>query len=197
MTVRILDSADVDETAQLGDGSSIWHLAQVRERAVLGTNCVVGRGGYVGPGVVLGDDVKIQNYAQIHDPAELGSGVFVGPGAVLTNDVYPRSVDPGGGQKRAGEWEASGVVVGEGASIGAQSVVIAGVRIGAWALVGAGAVVTRDVPDHGLVVGNPAKRIGWVGRSGQRLVRESGTTWRCPATDERYDESGDTLRLAG
>lgn len=195
MTVRVLDSADVDDRAVLGEGTSVWHLAQVRERAQLGTDCVIGRGAYIGPGVVLGNDVKVQNYAQIHDPAHLGDGVFVGPGAVLTNDTHPRSVAPDGGQLRAGEWESTGVEVGTGSSIGAQAVVIAGVRIGEWALVGAGAVVARDVVDHALVVGNPAKRIGWVGRAGPRLEPAGEGVWRCPSTDERYVEVGGRLTV--
>ena len=182
---RIVGSAEVDPTAAVGDGSSVWHLAQIREHATLGRNCTVGRGAYVGPGVVIGDNVKIQNHALVYDPARLGDGVFIGPAAVLTNDVYPRAVETDGSPKDASGWDAAGVTVGEGASIGARAVIRAGVSVGAWALVGAGAVVVADVPDHVLVVGNPARQRGWVGRAGVRLV-EVGSEWECPQTSERY-----------
>jgi UDP-2-acetamido-3-amino-2,3-dideoxy-glucuronate N-acetyltransferase len=188
-SVRIAPSADVDERAEIGTGSSVWHLAQVREEAVLGHDCVIGRGAYIGTGVKLGDNVKVQNYALVYEPAEVGDGAFIGPAAVFTNDHRPRSVDPDGKQKRAGDWHAVGVTVGEGASIGARAVCVAPVRIGRWAMVGAGAVVTTDVPDFALVVGVPARRIGWVGRSGERLEQVDADTWRCPETDARYRES--------
>jgi UDP-3-O-[3-hydroxymyristoyl] glucosamine N-acyltransferase len=135
-------SADVDDRAEIGSGSSVWHLAQVREEAVLGRDCVIGRGAYIGTGVKLGDNVKVQNYALVYEPAEVGDGAFIGPAAVFTNDHRPRSVDPDGKQKRGGDWHAVGVTVGEGASIGARAVCVAPVRIGRWAMVGAGAVVT-------------------------------------------------------
>lgn len=189
MSVRILDSADVDSSAEIGDGSSVWHLAQIREDARVGKNCVVGRGAYVGPGVVIGDNVKIQNLALVYDPAVLGDGVFIGPAVVLTNDIYPRAVDPMGVVKDASEWDARGVTVGEGASIGARAVVLAGLTVGAWSLVGAGAVVVSDVVPHALVVGNPAKGKGWVGRAGVQLSPEGVGSWRCPQTGEVYVES--------
>lgn len=188
MAVRIVESADVSADAQIGDGTSVWHLAQVREGAQLGKNCVVGRGAYVGTGVRMGDNCKLQNYALVYEPATLGDGVFVGPAAVLTNDTYPRSVDPDGNLKRGGDWEAVGVDVADGASIGARAVCVAPVRVGRWALVAAGAVVTSDVPDFALVAGVPARRIGWVGRAGARLVEAGDGRWRCPRTGEEYVE---------
>jgi acetyltransferase-like isoleucine patch superfamily enzyme len=169
----------------------VWELAQVREGARVGTECIIGRGAYVGTGVSIGNRVKLQNYALVYEPAELGDGVFVGPAVVLTNDTYPRSVDPAGNLKRAADWQAVGVVVEEGASLGARSVCVAPVRIGAWALVAAGAVVTRDVPAHALVAGVPARRIGWVGRAGARLEPQPDGSWRCPATGAT-DEEGST-----
>ena len=189
--VRIAASADVDERAEIGAGSSVWHLAQVREQAVLGRDCVIGRGAYIGTGVRLGDDVKVQNYALVYEPAVVGDGAFIGPAAVFTNDHRPRSVDPDGRQKRGGDWQAVGVTVGEGASIGARAVCVAPVTVGRWAMVGAGAVVTADVPDFALVVGVPARRIGWIGRSGERLEPADGGGWRCPVTGERYRETDD------
>jgi acetyltransferase-like isoleucine patch superfamily enzyme len=194
-SVRVAPNADVDERAKLGDGTSVWHLAQIREDAILGQNCVVGRGAYIGTGVRVGDNVKIQNYALVYEPATLGDGAFVGPAAVLTNDLRPRSVAPDGTQKRAGDWHAVGVEIAEGASVGARAVCVAPVRVGRWAMVGAGSVVTRDVPDFALVVGVPARRIAWVGKSGERLVRDEGTDesrWRDPATDEIYRETADS-----
>ena len=201
MSTRIQPMAQVHESAQIGDGSSVWELAQIREHAKLGPGCVVGRGAYVGPGVVIGDNCKLQNYALVYEPALLGDGVFVGPAAVLTNDEYPRAVDPSGRLKSASDWSPVGVEVAEGASLGARSVCVAPVRIGRWAMVAAGAVVTKDVPDFALVVGVPARQIGWVGKAGRRLapdsVSESGSrTWKCPETGTLYAETSSGLTEA-
>lgn len=185
--VRIVDTADVADDAKIGAGTSVWHLAQVRERAVIGEHCVIGRGAYIGTEVTLGDNCKVQNYALVYEPATLADGVFVGPGVVLTNDTYPRAVNPDGTPKSAHDWEPVGVDIATGASIGARAVCIAPVRIGAWSTVAAGSVVTRDVPDFALVAGVPARRIGWVGRSGRRLVEADGI-WSCPDTNARYVE---------
>src|SRR3954451_19199824 len=193
---KIMASADVDESAVIGEGSSVWHLAQVREGARIGSGCVLGRGCYVGTGVQVGDNVKIQNYALVYEPARLEDGVFIGPAVVLTNDVYPRAVTPTGALKSADDWTADGVVVREGAAVGARAVVVACVTIGRWSVVGAGAVVTRDVPDFALVVGVPARRTGWVGRAGQPLVADGDGGWRCPRTDARYLEADGTLTEA-
>jgi UDP-2-acetamido-3-amino-2,3-dideoxy-glucuronate N-acetyltransferase len=191
----VATTADVDASALLGPGTRIWHLAQVREDARLGSGCIVGRGAYVGPGVIIGDNVKLQNYALVYEPARLEDGVFIGPATVLTNDMYPRSVDVSGKLKRADDWHAQGVTVREGASLGARVVVVAGCIIGRWALVAAGAVVTKDVPDFALVAGVPARRIGWVGRSGERLTGQGDGIWRCPRTDELYAERNGSLVL--
>ncbi len=191
--VRIVTSADVSEAAEIGSGSSIWHLAQVREGARLGRNCIVGRGAYIGTGVTLGDNCKVQNYALVYEPAILEDGVFIGPAVVLTNDTYPRAINPDGSQKSAHDWEPVGVTIRTGAAIGARAVCVAPVTIGAWATVAAGAVVVKDVPDFALVAGVPARRIGWVGKSGVRLVEE-GDAWVCPQTGARYIESDGVLK---
>ncbi len=193
---RVMASADVDDRASVGAGTTVWHLAQVREEAVVGTNCVIGRGAYVGPGVRVGDNVKLQNYALVYEPAVLGDGVFVGPAAVLTNDEYPRAVTPEGKLKTGADWTMVGVTVGEGAAIGARAVCVAPVTIGRWALVAAGAVVAKDVPDFALIVGVPGRRVGWVGRAGEPLVAEGEGVWRCPRTDQRYVESAGLLTEA-
>lgn len=183
-------TADVDETAKIPNSASIWHHAQIREGAKIGEDVVVGRGAYIGAGVTVGRGSKVQNYALVYEPARLGEGVFIGPAAVLTNDRIPRSVRSDLRPKHAADWTAVGVDVMEGASIGAGAVCVAPLTIGRWAMVGAGAVVTHNVRDYELVVGNPARRLGWVGPSGLRLVPLAGSpsTWRCPETGALFRE---------
>ncbi len=189
MVTTIAATADVDATATIGDGSKIWHLAQVRDGAVLGENCIVSRGAYIGSGVKIGDNCKIQNYALVYEPAVLGQGVFIGPAVVLTNDQYPRAINSNMTLKSGSDWDAVGVTIGDGASIGAHSVCIAPVKIGAWALVAAGSVVTKDVPNFALVAGNPAKRIRWVGRAGVPLEDIGDNSFRCPSTSVLYKQT--------
>ncbi|GAB2607682.1 acyltransferase [Pseudactinotalea suaedae] len=193
MSTRIVESADVDARASIGDGTSVWHLAQVRESAVLGENCVIGRGAYVGTGVTMGDNCKVQNYALVYEPAVLEDGVFIGPAVVLTNDTFPRAINPDGSLKSGHDWEAVGVTIRRGASVGARAVCVAPVTIGRFATVAAGAVVTKDVPDFALVAGVPARRIKWVGRAGLPLVSVGDGRWECPRTSEIYIERGETL----
>ena len=146
MAARIVDSADVSDQAIIGDGTSVWHLAQVREHAHIGTNCIIGRGAYIGEGVTMGNNCKVQNYALVYEPAVLEDGVFIGPAVTLTNDHFPRAINADGTLKSASDWEAVGVTIRRGAAIGARSVCVAPVEIGEWATVAAGAVVTKDVP---------------------------------------------------
>ncbi len=187
-TAEIAPTADVDESAVIGDGTRIWHLAQVREQSVVGRQCIVGRGAYIGPGVVVGDRCKVQNHALVYEPAVLEDGVFVGPAACFTNDLLPRAVNPDGTLKTSADWTAVGVVVRSGASVGARAVCVAPVTIGRWAMVAAGAVVTRDVPDFALVLGAPARRVGWVGRAGAPLDPVGEGRFRCPRTGAEYQE---------
>ena len=184
------ESAIVEEGVDLGEGTRIWHRAQVRTGARIGRHCVIGGGAFVDTGVVMGDGCKIQNNVLLYAPAVLGPGVFLGPGVIITNDRVPRAVNPDGSVKDGADWQPSGVTVGQGAAVGAGAVVVAGCTIGDWALIGAGTVVTADVAPFALVVGNPGRRIGWVGRTGRRLVRD-GDGWRCDATGEQFAEVGD------
>ena len=183
----IAPSADVSDSALIGENSKIWHLAQVREDAVIGSNCVIGRGAYVDHGVAVGANSKIQNYALVYAPATLGRGVFIGPAAVLTNDMFPRAVTPELELKSADDWEPQGITIGDGASIGARAVIIPGLSIGAWSTVAAGAVVTKDVSAHALMVGVPARRVGWVGKSGKPCIHQ-GEFWVDPELGDRYQE---------
>lgn len=192
--VKIVETADVAPDSIIGDGSSIWHLAQVREGVRMGANCVVGRGAYIGTGVEMGDNCKVQNYALVYEPARLGDGVFIGPAVVLTNDTYPRAVNADGSLKSAHDWEPVGVTIEKGAAIGARATCVAPATIGAWATVAAGAVVVRDVPAYALVAGVPARRIGWVGESGVPLVAaDDADIWICPSTGDRFIETNGIL----
>lgn len=180
-------SADIDEGVRVPDSTKIWHLAQVRSGARIGEDCIIGRGAYIGAGVEMGDACKVQNYALLYEPARLGKGVFIGPAAVLTNDRHPRAINEDGSPKTAEDWEPVGVSIGDGASIGARSVCVAPVSIGRWALVAAGSVVTKDVPNYALVAGVPAKRIGWVGEAGVLLIPTADSSLlECPTTGARY-----------
>lgn len=190
---RIDAGATVEEGASLGEGCTVWAGAAVRSGAVLGPRCTLGRGAYVDAGVQVGPDAKIQDRALVYAPARLGAGVFLGPGVILTNDRRPRAVGPDLTKKDATEWTAEGVTVGDGAALGAGTVVVAGITIGRWALVGAGSVVTRDVPEFALAAGNPARRIGWVGRAGTRLEEVGGDRLRCPATGQGFRIVGDAI----
>ena len=161
--VHVHPTAIVEEGARLGPGTRVWHHAHVREDALVGAGCVLGKNVYVDAGVVIGDRVKIQNNVSVYSGVELADEVFVGPSAVFTNDRVPRA--------RSGQWTMSRTRVGRGASIGANATLVAGVDVGDWAMVAAGAVVIRPVAAHELVGGNPARRLGWVCRCGEERVR--------------------------
>jgi UDP-3-O-[3-hydroxymyristoyl] glucosamine N-acyltransferase len=171
-TARIHQSADVADSASIGSGAQIWHHAQIRERARVGDNCIIGKGAYIDADVTMGVNCKIQNYALVYKGARLGNGVFIGPAAILTNDRYPRAITLDGELKRADDWDCGTIEVEEGASIGAGAVVMTGLRIGRYATIGAGSVVTHDVPPHALMIGSPAFQAGWVCRCGRPLAKD-------------------------
>ncbi len=172
-------TAVVEEGAAIGADSRIWHQAQVRRNARIGARCIVGKGAFVDFDVAIGDDCKLQNYACVYHGVTLGRGVFVGPHAVFTNDRRPRATDREFRPLRDGDWEVGVTTVDDGAAIGANSTILPGVRIGRWAMVGAGAVVTRDVEPYALVAGTPARRLGWVCPCGARLDDGARACARC------------------
>lgn len=187
--------SEVSQLARISDGVKIWAFSKVCDDAQVGKNTIVGRSVYVGPGVLIGANCKIQNGALLYEPAQLGNGVFIGPGVILTNDLNPRAITTKFELKSQADWKKQGVIIGDGASIGAGSVCVAPVNVGKWAMVGAGSVVIRDVPDHAIVVGNPAVQIGWVGRSGFRLKKEDSEYFICEQTHETYRLIDGTLTL--
>lgn len=170
INVRIHPTADVSPQAEIGTGTQIWHQAQVREMARIGTHCVLSKGVYVDIGVTLGNNVKAQNYATIYHGVTIEDGVFLGPHCVFTNDKSPRAINPDGSLKSGDDWLLGLTLVKYGAAIGTNATIVCGITIGRWAMVGAGAVVTRDVPDYGLVLGNPARLKGFVCPCGSRLI---------------------------
>ncbi len=161
MAIRVHPTADVSPKAEIGDGTSIWHWAQLREGARVGRNCTIGKDVYIDLEVSIGDDCKIQNFATLYHGLTVGDRVFIGPHACFTNDMFPRAVSP--------DWQVVPTRVEDGASIGANATILCGITIGKNAMVAAGAVVTKDVPAHALVAGVPAKRIGWVCECGRPL----------------------------
>ncbi len=175
MSTMIHPTADVSPRAQIGEGTRIWHQAQVREGARIGRECVLGKNVYIDHDVVIGDRVKVQNNVSVYYGVHIEDGVFVGPHACFTNDKWPRAINPDGSLKRDVDWQVSPTVVKYGASIGAGAVILSGITIGRFAMVAAGAVVTHDVPDHGLVAGVPARLRGYVCTSGH-VAQEIGRT---------------------
>ncbi len=182
--VRIHPTAEVADSAQIGEGTSIWHQCQIRPDAQIGRNCIFGKGVYVDFGVRIGDNVKVQNYVSIYHGVEIEDGVFIGPHVCFTNDNLPRAINPDGTLKSADDWVLGRILIQRGAALGANSTILPKVVIGEWAMVGSGSVVSKDVPAYGLVYGNPARLHGFVCPCGHRL--EAGTTAgdvmqaRCP-----------------
>lgn len=178
-------SAIVDDGAIIGDGTRIWHFCHVLPGTVIGRNCVLGQNVMAGPDVRIGDGCKIQNNVTLYKGVTLENDVFCGPSCVFTNVLTPRAF-----VERKNEFAPT--LVRHGATIGANATIVCGNTIGAYAMVGAGAVVTKDVPDYALVVGSPARQIGWVSRMGERL----GDDLVCPRSGERYRLADGRLVLA-
>lgn len=192
--VRIHPTADVSDQATIGEGTSIWHECQVRERAHIGSGCILGKGVYIDFDVRIGDNCKIQNRSSVYHGTTLADGVFVGPHVIFTNDKRPRAINPDGTIKSDDDWEVGPIHVERGASLGAGCILLPDVNIGEFALVGSGAVVTRDVPAHGIVVGNPARQIGYACACGTKMEPdESG--YHCTACGRIYLEENGMLRM--
>jgi acetyltransferase-like isoleucine patch superfamily enzyme len=188
---RIHPTAEVSPKAQVGEGTSIWNQAQVREGVVIGEHCILSKDVYVDFGVVIGSNVKVQNGVSIYHGVTIEDGVFVGPHVCFTNDKYPRAVNPDGSLKGSVDWQVSEILIRQGAALGARSVILPGVTVGKWAMVAAGAVVTHDVPDYGLVMGHPARLKGFVCPCGLRLellsTEADRAHTRCPKCEAPID----------
>jgi len=183
-TYFIHETAVIDDNVTIGAGTKIWHFSHILGNSHIGENCVFGQNCSVGPDVVIGNGCKFQNNVSVFRGVTLEDDVFCGPSMVFTNVLTPRAHI-----ERKDEF--SKTLVRRGASIGANATIICGNEIGAYAMIAAGAIVTRDVPAHALMIGAPARRVGWVSRSGERL----GTDLKCPRTGEQYVETADGLHL--
>jgi len=184
-------TAEVDDGATVGDGSRVWHQAQVMAGAVVGRECTIGKGAFLSPTATLGDLVKIGNYANVMG-ARVEDEAFIGPQAYLMEDAHPRATNPDGSRRGPGEWQGRPVTVRRGATVGGGALVLPGVTVGEWAMVAAGSVVHRDVADYALVGGHPARQVGWACRCGQTL--DENLACVCGRT---YVLTEDQLRPAG
>ncbi|MBS2019628.1 MAG: N-acetyltransferase [Deltaproteobacteria bacterium] len=182
---RIHPTAVVSDKATIGEDTQVWLHCQIRDNAKIGRGCVFGKNVYVDYDVTIGDNVKVQNNVSIYVGVTLEDGVFAGPHCCFTNDKVPRAVNPDLTAKGLSDWTITKTLVKKGAALGACSTIVCGVTVGEWAMVGSGAVVTKDVPDHALVVGNPARIIGWVCSCGERVTidpTENRGTCKCGRT---------------
>lgn len=182
-------TADVSDKAVVNQGTKIWHNAQIRENAKIGSNCIIGKNVYIDHGVIIGNNVKIQNNALVYSGSKIEDGAFIGPNACLTNDKTPRAITKDGKIKGSKDWDAGSILIKKGASIGTASVILPNTTIGRYAMVGAGSIVTKDVPDYGLVYGNPAKFIGYVCKCGAKIIKiwkkGKSLTLHCPKCKEK------------
>ncbi len=188
---KIHPTADVNPKAELGEGVSVWQNAQVRENTRIGARSIVGMGTYIDVGVTVGEDCKFQNYVCTYAGVTIESGVFCGPCVVFTNDLNPRAINADGSIKKATDWTMTETRIRYGAALGANSTIVCGITVGKWALVAAGSVVTRDVPDHGLVSGNPARLRAFVSAHGHKMkavnepaAGDTHVTMKCTKTGD-------------
>jgi UDP-2-acetamido-3-amino-2,3-dideoxy-glucuronate N-acetyltransferase len=186
----IHDTAQVDPRTRIDKSVKIWNWVQVRENAEIGENSILSKGVYVDYDVKIGKNVKIQNNVSVYHGVTIEDGVFVGPHVCFTNDKIPRAINPDSSLKTTSDWEVVPITVGYGSSIGANSTILAGVHIGRFALVGAGSVVTTDVPAYGLVYGSPARLVGYVCTCGRRLEPRGQKKYYCLACDKEIDVEG-------
>ena len=200
----IHETADVSKDAKIGNNTKIWHQSQVRENAEIGENCIISKNVYICAGVKIGNNVKIQNNVSVYQGVNIKDGVFVGPHVCFTNDLLPRAINLDGSLKTSCtfdecDWKVSSTVVNYGASIGANSTVVCGVNIGKFALIGAGSVVTKNVPDHGLVFGNPARLKGFVCACANKLElkeeKETNCIMHCEKCDNNYEIKKDIFKM--
>lgn len=173
------ETAVVDKGARIGKGTQIWHFSHIMGKAVIGENCKMGQNTFIANGVVLGDNVKIQNNVSIYEGVICEDDVFLGPSMVFTNVINPRSA-----VNRQGDYMKT--LVKKGVTIGANATIVCGNEIGAFAFIGAGAVVTHNIPNYALVVGNPAKQIGWMSEYGHRLNFDYTNKAKCPESGVTY-----------
>ena len=180
--IYIHETAEVSDKAEIGQGTRIWNQVQVREHAVIGESCILSKNVYVDFDVHIGSRVKIQNNVNIYHGVTIEDDVFLGPSMTFTNDLFPRAFST--------DWEVPKTIIRTGASIGANTVIVCGIEVGKYAMTGAGSVVTKNVPDHALIAGNPAKQIGWVCRCGHRLDKNN----KCPICGIQYALFKDSMR---
>ncbi len=179
MKIHVHPSAVIDAGAQIGEGTRVWHFTHIMEGARIGKNCVLGQNTFVANGVVLGDNVRVQNNVSIYEGVVCDNDVFIGPSVVFTNVINPRSF-----VNRKDEFQKT--IVHKGVSIGANATILCGIHIGAHAFIGAGTVITKNVDNFALMVGNPGKHIGWMSRSGYRLSFDTYGRAICPSSREEY-----------
>lgn len=197
MASRVHLSSVVADSAEIGDGTQIWLFCQVRENVRIGKGCIFGKGVYVDSDVTIGDNCKIQNNVSVYTGVTIEDGVFVGPHVCFTNDKVPRAVNPDMTLKSVDDWHITPTLVKAGAALGANSTIVCGVTIGKWAMVASGSTVTKDVPDHALVMGTPARIFAWVCSCGKRVPIDERKGRGVCACGRTLLKEGDAVRIAG